>query len=389
MSKVIFNYKGKEETIECSKDEKMKDICQRFSLKSEIDINKIYFIYNGNRINEEIYYIQLINEEDRNKNIMNILVYDENIYQSNEIICPECKESILFKIKDYKISLNKCKNGHSLNNILLNEYEKTQNINLSKIICDICKINNKNNNEIFICFNCKINLCPDCKIKHDKEHKIINYNEKNYICDKHYEKYTKYCSECKLNICIECEKEHKSHKGIYYGEIFPDNNNNNELRKYIDKLKYEIKDIIKKLENIIDSMEIYYKISDRNINNKIKNYENLTNLNELINYNNIIIKDIKEIIDDYNINNKFKNLMNLYESINSNNEIVAEIKVKEDDVNKDIRIINSYEQYRRENNYNEYDKKYENEKDIKESCRIKINNEIIPFSYFYKFKRKL
>ena len=95
MSKVIFNYKGKEETIECSKDEKMKDICQRFSLKSEIDINKIYFIYNGNRINEEIYYIQLINEEDRNKNIMNILVYDENIYQSNEIICPECKESIL------------------------------------------------------------------------------------------------------------------------------------------------------------------------------------------------------------------------------------------------------------------------------------------------------
>ena len=87
---------------------------------------------------------------------MNILVYDENIYQSNGIICPECKESILIKIKDYKINLYECKNGHSLKNILLKEYEKTQNINLSKIICEICKINNKNNDEIYTCFNCKI-----------------------------------------------------------------------------------------------------------------------------------------------------------------------------------------------------------------------------------------
>ena len=86
-------------------------------------------------------------------------------------------------------------------------------------------------------------LCPDCKIKHDKEHKIINYSENNYICDKHYEKYTKYCSECKSNICIECEKEHKGHKGIYYGEILPDNNNNNKLREYKEKLEYEIKTI--------------------------------------------------------------------------------------------------------------------------------------------------
>ena len=29
-----------------------------------------------------------------------------------------------------------------------------------------------------------------------------------------------------------------------------------------------------------------------------------------------------------------------------------------------------------------------NEKEIKENCEIKINNEIIPFSYFHKFKNK-
>ena len=36
--------------------------------------------------------------------------------------------------------------------------------------------------------------------------------------------------------------------------------------------------------------------------------------------------------------------------------------------------------------YDKDDYKYENEKEIKENCEIKINNSIIPFSYFYKFK---
>ena len=51
--------------------------------------------------------------------------------------------------------------------------------------------------------------------------------------------------------------------------------------------------------------------------------------------------------------------------------------------------INSFEQYNRENNKRSErdDYKYENEKEIKEKCKIIINNEIIPFSYFYKFKK--
>ena len=372
MLKIIFNYKGKEVTIQSSIDKLMKDIFQEFSEKSEInDANKIYFIYNGNKINEEVYCNKLINEEDRNRNIMNILVYDENENncQSKEIICPECQENILLKIKDYKINLYNCKNGHSLNNILLNKYEKTQNIDKSKLICNICKINNKRNiynNEIYRCLNCNINLCPECKLKHDKEHNTIYDDDKNYICNKHYENYTKYCFECKLNICMKCEKDHKNHKSIYYGEILPDNDNNDELREYIDKLKYEIKDIIKKLENIIENMEIYYNISNKNIkNNKNRNYEILKNINEFINYNNIIIKDIKEINNNWDINNKFKNLMKIYDEMNNENYIIGEIEIKKEDINKDIRIINSYEQYKRENKYDkDYDNKYENEKEI-------------------------
>ena len=36
----------------------------------------------------------------------------------------------------------------------------------------------------------------------------------------------------------------------------------------------------------------------------------------------------------------------------------------------------------------EEDNKYENEKEIKEKCKIKINGNVIPFAYFYKFDKK-
>ena len=56
-----------------------------------------------------------------------------------------------------------------------------------------------------------MNLCPLCKLNHEKTHKIINYDLKNYICYKHDDIYTKYCSDCKLNLCIKCEKDHRNH----------------------------------------------------------------------------------------------------------------------------------------------------------------------------------
>ena len=66
--------------------------------------------------------------------------------------------------------MHKCKNGHTIDNILLSELENTQLIDESKIIWDKCKINNKGNTynkEMFICNKCNMNLCPLCKSKHN------------------------------------------------------------------------------------------------------------------------------------------------------------------------------------------------------------------------------
>ena len=70
------------------------------------------------------------------------------------------------------------------------------------------------------------------------------------------------------------------------------------------------------------------------------------------------------------------------------NYIIAEINIF--NMGKAIRIINSFEEVKREDEMEdrEDDYKYENEKEIKEKCVIKVNNKIIPFNYYNKFNEK-
>ena len=72
------------------------------------------------------------------------------------------------------------------------------------------------------------------------------------------------------------------------------------------------------------------------------------------------------------------------------NYITSEFFIKEKDINADIRIINSFEEFTRTYNIKNNEKyfKCENEEEIREKCEIKINDKIIPFNYFYKFKKE-
>ena len=68
-----------------------------------------------------------------------------------------------------------------------------------------------------------------------------------------------------------------------------------------------------------------------------------------------------------------------------NNYIESEIEI---DDNKEIRIINSYEEWYKNNSGEKFKEEFCNEKEIKDNCEFIINNDMIPFSYFYKFKKK-
>ena len=220
MEEVIFTHNKINTTIQCNFNEQMKDIFKKYSIKSGINIKSVYFEYSGNKINENLTLSQTIGQNEKLLNKIEILVYNieelnnnENktvIVKSNNIICPKCKEIASMKIKYDKIDIYGCKKGHNIKDILLNEFENTQNINISKIKCDKCKINNKGNiyNKLFYkCLNCKMNLCTKCKLSHDNDHNIIDYDKKDYICNEHNKSFIKYCNECKRKILLHYVKQ--------------------------------------------------------------------------------------------------------------------------------------------------------------------------------------
>ena len=162
MVEVEFYYNGIKTKIQCKLNDKIKNICQKYLNKINEDKNDIYFTYNGNLLNifnEELTFKERMNSEDKKINKMKILVFkkeieneEEDIIKSKDIICPTCGESIRFEVINFKIKLSECKNGHIIDNILLNEFEKTQYINNKEIKCEICNINNKSNSYNTICF---------------------------------------------------------------------------------------------------------------------------------------------------------------------------------------------------------------------------------------------
>ena len=183
-------------------------------------------------INFDLTLIQTINKIDKERYFMNIMVFDistklnkEKIIKSPFIICPICKEPSKFEIKNHKVKIYNCKNGHINDNILLNEIDNIQLIDESKIFCHQCKKINKcktYNNLMYLCNNCNMNLCPLCKSNHDENHQIINYDDRFYFCNEHNKEYYSYCETCNKDICILCEKEHKGHNIISYSTIIPE-----------------------------------------------------------------------------------------------------------------------------------------------------------------------
>jgi hypothetical protein len=140
----------------------------------------------------------------------------------------------------------------------LDDFKEYQKIDLSKIICDNCKNENKGNtydNKFYTCLNCQNNLCVLC-----------NYDQRNFICPMHFKSYFEYCLNCKINICFICKKAHINHKLKSFNNII---SNPDDKRADLDKLKNEInifnnhvKKIISGLNQLMENMENYYKIFD-------------------------------------------------------------------------------------------------------------------------------
>mgnify|MGYP002626626905 CR=1 FL=1 len=334
MSIIIFRYLSNDVLIPAIETETISIVLDRFCQKIMKEKRNLCFLNNGSILNEQL-LITSIRPNDENKII--ILVNDINtnstggpyFKKSENIICPQCKESIIISVKGYKIFLSQCKNGHKYDNLLLSQFNELQTEDISQILCGICKKSKSQTfeNKMSFCFDCKINICNLCISIHDNNHNIIEYEKKNYICENDGEHFTSYCQTCKKNLCVSCENDHGQHEVIPFSKLMKNKNelikHNTNLKKDVDNFKKIINDITEKLNKVRDNIDIYFDINKMLINSTkrtYRNYEELVSINE-INNNNTIQADINSIINENNINNQIKGIMEMYKKMEFEEEI--------------------------------------------------------------------
>ena len=74
-AKIIFSLDGIDSIIQCTKEEKIKDICLKYATKLDKKLSSFLFLYEGNQIDFDLNFAQLANKEDSVRNEMKISVY--------------------------------------------------------------------------------------------------------------------------------------------------------------------------------------------------------------------------------------------------------------------------------------------------------------------------
>ena len=153
MAEAKFTYEGQDIIIQCTKNQKMKDICTNLSNKINVGLNSLVFLYGGGKLNLEKTFQELTKE-----NRICILV---DKYE-NEEICPKCGRILSNDIINELVSSNNNVNSslkgirRQIETIIadINNKEDTNdiinqlknvNVLINNINEDIKKMNNKLN----------------------------------------------------------------------------------------------------------------------------------------------------------------------------------------------------------------------------------------------------
>ena len=337
--KIIFKYNAEEIDLYAKESESMKNIFKKFASKINEDYNNLYFLKNGEKIEPNIKLREIRDEDSEitilaNKDDSDEDNKEDQFIKSKYIICPVCKKNCVIKLDKYKICLEECDGNHSTSNILIEnieDYKNTQLIDQSKITCSYCneKKSNTFENKFYKCFTCDKNICPLCKSKHDnefknKEHNLINYDEMNFYCNNHYnERFNSYCKTCSRNLCFRCGAKHnKKHQIIRLSEILPEDNLKlDEFQNIYNNFKEEIQNLKNKLNKVENILKIYLNmIKDikNNFDIQNRNYQIIKSAKNINDYNDNLINEMKKIIAKTEINDKFSDIIKLFNKMTNN-----------------------------------------------------------------------
>lgn len=107
--------------------------------------DNLIFLLNNTEINLAQNIESQMNFVNKKDNQLEIVVKskEENknqiIVKSKQIIYPICHEPCKISFVNNRINLYDCINNHNINYVNLKDFQNTQEINLSEIMCDVCK----------------------------------------------------------------------------------------------------------------------------------------------------------------------------------------------------------------------------------------------------------
>ena len=235
--------------------------------------------------------------------------------KSNILRCENCYSIRKFTIEPGSSNVfvnSECKcdiSRNTLQNFLLELNEGSQ----YKIMCKICKTEEKNS---FYCQDCNHIYCSSCIDDH-KKHNHISISKVDFYCVYHQkELFTSYCKDCSLNLCKKCVdgKKHINHNCYEFSKLMVNKNDRTFLkekfRRAQNKLEYNtqfVNAFIKKLKNneeknIILNAEKNNLAQNKNILELINFFIYFYDKSKYKNYN-----IIYNFIENINLNvNKFK-----------------------------------------------------------------------------------
>ena len=219
MTEVNFFYNGQNIIIQCNLYDVIYEIFQKLSMKTYIDLNSVCFLYNGKIIfNQYLTLDQIMNNDDKLRNKMNILIYDKNNTESSQT-------NINSELQKYNDSLE-------IYPLTQTNIIYSSNENIEYIVPSSYIENERNSAQNYSLIN------------------EIPSTSYDYTQNKQYNNYTNYTNSYASNNIINIDNYNSVNKD--YNTILL---NVNDSNKRIEEIEKEIKAETQKLKLKIEDMQ--------------------------------------------------------------------------------------------------------------------------------------
>ena len=128
---IYFIYNDNKVEIQCDDKDKMKDVFKRFYFKVDKVNEKFYFMYNGNKVDEDLTIEQISSNDDKTRKKMELLVFKDDDHIDLSLVGKKNKiiATIIYLGKITKIE---CASGEKME-VLYKKFSENNSIDINSL----------------------------------------------------------------------------------------------------------------------------------------------------------------------------------------------------------------------------------------------------------------